>query len=67
MTGNSAVSDEISKENEPNHFAKAFNKENLSDCGISEDMLQYFCSADPSVTKQLDSVKYNTEDDSYTW
>ncbi|XP_063531729.1 protein downstream neighbor of son homolog [Cydia strobilella] len=59
--------DESSKENEPNHFAKAFNKENLSDCGISEDMLQHFCSSDPSIVKPLDSVKYNAEDNTYTW
>ncbi|KOB60943.1 Protein downstream neighbor of son-like protein, partial [Operophtera brumata] len=43
-------------ENEPNHFAKAFNKENLSDSGISDSMLQHFCSADPSAVRQLDSV-----------
>lgn len=55
------------KENEPNHFTKAFNKENLSDCGISEDMLQLFCSSDPSTVKSMDSVKYNAEDDTYTW
>lgn len=61
------VSDENSKENEPNHFAKAFNKENLSDSGISDGMLQHFCSADPTAVRQLDSVKYNTEDDTYTW
>ncbi|CAK1582305.1 unnamed protein product [Parnassius mnemosyne] len=59
--------DESSKENEPNQFTKAFNKENLSDCGISEDLLQLFCSPDPSMVKSLDSVKYNTEDDTYTW
>ncbi|XP_026757832.2 protein downstream neighbor of son homolog [Galleria mellonella] len=59
--------DEASKENEPNHFTKAFNKENLSDCGISEEMLQHFCSPDPSIVKPLDSVKYNTEDGTYTW
>ncbi|XP_050666180.1 protein downstream neighbor of son homolog isoform X2 [Leptidea sinapis] len=58
--------DEISKENE-NHFAKAFNKENLSDCGISEQLLAHFCSPDPSVVRPLDSVKYNLEDDTYTW
>ncbi|XP_023941738.1 protein downstream neighbor of son homolog [Bicyclus anynana] len=59
--------DETSKENEPNNFAKAFNKENLSDCGISEEMLQLFCSSDSSVLKSLDSVKYNSEDDTYSW
>ncbi|KAH9639081.1 hypothetical protein HF086_009050 [Spodoptera exigua] len=59
--------DESSKENEPNHFTKAFNKENLSDCGISEEMLQHFCSSDPNVVKPLDCVKYNTEDDTYMW
>lgn len=63
----SIAEDESTKENEPNHFAKAFNKENLSDCGISESMLQHFCSPDPSLVKPLDSVKYNTEDDTYTW
>ncbi|VVC89739.1 unnamed protein product [Leptidea sinapis] len=57
---------EISKENE-NHFAKAFNKENLSDCGISEQLLAHFCSPYPSVVRPLDSVKYNLEDDTYTW
>ncbi|RVE54789.1 hypothetical protein evm_000556 [Chilo suppressalis] len=64
---NGIAEDESSKENEPNHFSKAFNKENLSDCGISESMLQHFCSPDPAVVKPLDSVKYNTEDDTYTW
>ncbi|CAH0604508.1 unnamed protein product [Chrysodeixis includens] len=59
--------DESSKENDPNLVAKAFNKENLSDCGISEEMLQHFCSPDPSMIKPLDSVKYNTEDNTYTW
>lgn len=59
--------DESSKENEPNHFAKAFNKENLSDCGISEEMLQHFCSSDPNVIKPLDCVKYNMDDDTYMW
>ncbi|XP_053623902.1 protein downstream neighbor of son homolog [Plodia interpunctella] len=59
--------DESSKENEPNLFSKAFNKENLSDCGISEAMLQHFCSPDPSLVQALDSVKYNPEDDTYTW
>ncbi|KAM3963449.1 LOW QUALITY PROTEIN: humpty dumpty [Aphomia sociella] len=59
--------DESTKENEPNLFTKAFNKENLSDCGISEEMLQHFCSPDPNLVKSLDSVKYNTEDDTYTW
>ncbi|KAG6452901.1 hypothetical protein O3G_MSEX007855 [Manduca sexta] len=59
--------DESGKENEPKHFAKAFNKENLSDCGINEDMLQHFCSSDPKIIKTLDSVKYNTEDSTYTW
>ncbi|XP_026329618.1 protein downstream neighbor of son homolog [Hyposmocoma kahamanoa] len=63
----SIAADESSKENEPNHFTKAFNKENLSDCGISEEMLQHFCSSDPSLIKSLDSVKYNTEDNTYTW
>ncbi|XP_012552973.1 protein downstream neighbor of son homolog [Bombyx mori] len=58
---------EPSKENEANHFTKAFNKENLSDCGLSEDMLQHFCSPDPAVVKTLDSVKYNTEDDTYSY
>lgn len=61
------ILDESSKENEPNHFTKAFNKENLSDCGISEEMLQHFCSSDPNVVKPLDCVKYNTEDDTYMW
>ncbi|XP_013190045.1 protein downstream neighbor of son homolog [Amyelois transitella] len=59
--------DESSKDKEPNLFSKAFNKENLSDCGISETMLQHFCSPDPSLVKSLDSVKYNPEDDTYTW
>ncbi|CAB3234607.1 unnamed protein product [Arctia plantaginis] len=59
--------DESSKGNEPNHFTKAFNKENLSDCGISKDMLQHFCSPDPNVIKAIDCVKYNTEDETYTW
>ncbi|KAI8435247.1 hypothetical protein MSG28_003593 [Choristoneura fumiferana] len=59
--------DESAKENEPNHFTKAFNKENLSDCGISEKMLQHFCSADPSLVTALDSIKYNPEDNTYTW
>ncbi|XP_049867704.1 protein downstream neighbor of son homolog [Pectinophora gossypiella] len=59
--------DESSKENEPNHFTKAFNKENLSDCGISEELLQLLCSSDASIIKPLDSVKYNPEDDTYTW
>ncbi|CAH2074454.1 unnamed protein product, partial [Iphiclides podalirius] len=63
----SIAEDESTKENEPNHFTKAFNKENLSDCGISEEMLQLFCSSDPSLVKSLDSVKYNAEDDTYTW
>ncbi|KAL0893652.1 hypothetical protein ABMA27_013812 [Loxostege sticticalis] len=59
--------DESSKENEPNAFSKAFNKENLSDCGISEEMLQHFCSPDPQLVQPLDSVKYNTEDSTYSW
>ncbi|XP_034840439.1 protein downstream neighbor of son homolog [Maniola hyperantus] len=59
--------DKTSKENEPNNFAKAFNKENLSDCGISEDMLQLFCSSDASALKSIDSVKYNAEDGTYSW
>ncbi|XP_068629777.1 protein downstream neighbor of son homolog isoform X2 [Battus philenor] len=59
--------EEASKQNEPNHFTKAFNKENLSDCGINKDLLQLFCSPDPSTVKSLDSVKYNVEDDTYTW
>ncbi|KAF9822296.1 hypothetical protein SFRURICE_017571 [Spodoptera frugiperda] len=58
---------DIAEENEPNHFTKAFNKENLSDCGISEEILQHFCSSDPNVVKPLDCVKYNTEDDTYMW
>lgn len=61
------LTDESTKENEPNHFTKAFNKENLSDCGISEDTLQHFCSPDPSVIKVIDGVKYNIEDGTYTW
>ncbi|CAH0748019.1 unnamed protein product [Diatraea saccharalis] len=63
----SIAEDENAKENEPNHFSKAFNKENLSDCGISESMLQHFCSPDPAVVRPLDSVKYNTDDDTYSW
>ncbi|CAG4907999.1 unnamed protein product [Colias eurytheme] len=61
------LAEESTKENEPNHFAKAFKKENLSDCGISEDLLLHFCSSDPNSIKSLDSVKYNAEDDTYTW
>ncbi|KAJ0180344.1 hypothetical protein K1T71_003748 [Dendrolimus kikuchii] len=64
---NNIIKDELVEDNEPNHFTKAFNKENLSDCGMSEQMLQYFCSADPNIIKQLDSVKYNFEDKTYTW
>ncbi|XP_013181992.1 PREDICTED: protein downstream neighbor of son homolog [Papilio xuthus] len=59
--------EETSKENEPNHFTKAFNKENLSDCGINKDMLQLFCSSDPSLVKSIDSVKYDAEDETYSW
>ncbi|XP_047505135.1 protein downstream neighbor of son homolog [Pieris napi] len=59
--------DESTKENEPNHFAKAFNKENLSDCGISEDLLTHFCSSETNSILSLDSVKYNSEDDTFTW
>lgn len=59
--------DESSNENEPNNFTKAFNKENLSDCGMSDQMLQHFCSSDASIIKQLDSVKYNIEDDTFSW
>ncbi|CAH2086770.1 unnamed protein product [Euphydryas editha] len=59
--------DETCNENDPNHFTKAFDKENLSDCGINENMLQLFCSSDPNVIKSLDSVKYNSEDDTFTW
>ncbi|XP_046965089.1 protein downstream neighbor of son homolog [Vanessa cardui] len=59
--------EEASNENDPNHFTKAFNKENLSDCGINEDMLQLFCSSDPNAVQSLDSVKYNPEDHTFTW
>ncbi|XP_013139272.1 PREDICTED: protein downstream neighbor of son homolog [Papilio polytes] len=59
--------EESSKDNEPNHFTKAFNNENLSDCGISKDMLQLFCSSDPDLVKSLDSVRYNAEDETYSW
>lgn len=62
-----SIPDGDTKENEPNHFTKAFNKENLSDCGISDSMLQLFCSPDPAAVHPLDSIKYNTEDDTYTW
>ncbi|CAH0718845.1 unnamed protein product, partial [Brenthis ino] len=61
------VEEELSKQKEPNDFAQAFNKENLSDCGLSEDVLKLFCSTDPSNVKPLDSVKYNSEDDTFTW
>ncbi|XP_072944042.1 protein downstream neighbor of son homolog [Epargyreus clarus] len=64
---NSIAEDESSKENDPNQFTKAFNKENLSDCGISEEMLQHFCSPDPSLVKSVESIKYNSEDDTYSW
>ncbi|XP_041977627.1 protein downstream neighbor of son homolog isoform X2 [Aricia agestis] len=60
------LAEESTKENEPNHFSKAFNKENLSDCGLSEDMLKLFCSPDPSLIQSIDSVKCN-EDGTYTW
>ncbi|KAJ2952577.1 hypothetical protein O0L34_g6900 [Tuta absoluta] len=61
------MQDDSSKENEPNHFTKAFNQENLSDCGIKEDLLQLFCSPDPGLVRTLDSVKYNPDDDTYSW
>ncbi|XP_032513658.1 protein downstream neighbor of son homolog [Danaus plexippus] len=63
----SKLAEESSKDNEQNQFTKAFNKENLSDCGISDEMLQLFCSSDPGSIKSVDSVKYNSEDDTYTW
>ncbi|CAK1552557.1 unnamed protein product [Leptosia nina] len=59
--------DESSKENEPNHFANAFKKENLSDCGISDELLTHFCSSEPGSILCLDSVKYDAENDTYTW
>lgn len=61
------LAEEASSEKDPNHFTKAFDKENLSDCGINEDMLQLFCSADPNIMKSLDSVKYNSGDNTFTW
>ncbi|XP_048479345.1 protein downstream neighbor of son homolog [Plutella xylostella] len=59
--------DETPKENEANNFTNAFSKENLSDCGLSADMLQQFCSPDPDVIRVLDSVTYNSEDDTFSW
>lgn len=61
------VTEELSREKEANDFGQAFNKENLSDCGISKDVLDLFCSTDPEIVQPLDSVKYNPEDDTYTW
>ncbi|XP_003701085.1 humpty dumpty isoform X2 [Megachile rotundata] len=42
-----------------------FGKENLSDCGFSDELLQYFCNPDPSHIQLVESIKFSNN--LYTW
>ncbi|CAD6215984.1 GSCOCG00004288001-RA-CDS [Cotesia congregata] len=52
------------KENEKNP-PSVFGKENLSDCGLTGELLSHFCNSDPSRIKVVESLKYSSE--GYTW
>ena len=42
-----------------------FGQENLSDCGLSKDNLELFCSSDISLVQLMESLKFS--DGLYTW
>ncbi|XP_044258415.1 protein downstream neighbor of son homolog [Tribolium madens] len=43
-----------------------FDKENLSDCGLSKKILQQFCKTDVCVTN-IECLKYSGDNKTYTW
>ncbi|XP_034943835.1 protein downstream neighbor of son homolog isoform X2 [Chelonus insularis] len=53
------------KENDKNHQS-VFSKENLSDCGLNDQLLSHFCSSDPKRIQLIESLKYSISD-GYIW
>ncbi|KAJ3665466.1 hypothetical protein Zmor_000959 [Zophobas morio] len=43
-----------------------FDKENLSDCGLSSQILEQFCKSDVCVTN-VECLKYSSDNKTYTW
>ncbi|XP_034186226.1 humpty dumpty isoform X2 [Osmia lignaria lignaria] len=42
-----------------------FGKENLTDCGFSDELLKHFCSPDPMHIQPVESIKFSNN--LYTW
>lgn len=59
-----AESSSEDKENE-NKPQSVFGKENLSDCGLTGELLSHFCNSDRARIKVVESLKYSSE--GYTW
>ncbi|XP_077297573.1 humpty dumpty [Arctopsyche grandis] len=59
--------DEKCKENASGKAPSVFGRENLSDCGLNANLLEHFCSSDPSVVETIDSLKYCSDKKTYMW
>ncbi|KAL3276658.1 hypothetical protein HHI36_012028 [Cryptolaemus montrouzieri] len=54
-------------EDNKNNGGIVFVKENLSDCGLNEKVLEHFCMTDFNYVATVECVKYDSESKSYTW
>lgn len=50
-----------------NRGTAVFGKENLSDCGLLPRVLKHFCTPEKSHISNVECLKYNCEDSTYTW
>ncbi|XP_008552266.1 protein downstream neighbor of son homolog [Microplitis demolitor] len=60
--GSESSSEDKENENKPQ---SVFGKENLSDCGLTGELLSHFCNSDRARIKVVESLKYSSE--GYTW
>ncbi|XP_028128912.1 protein downstream neighbor of son homolog [Diabrotica virgifera virgifera] len=44
-----------------------FGTENLSDCGLSSDILKHFCAPDKDYVTNVECLKYTSENNTFTW
>ncbi|KAK9881947.1 hypothetical protein WA026_018141 [Henosepilachna vigintioctopunctata] len=44
-----------------------FVKENLSDCGLNEKVLEYFCTVDSKCIVNVECIKYDSDNKTFTW
>lgn len=60
-------SDENIDQNDSKFGSAVFGKAGLSDCGLSETIIDRFCSNDDKSIANVECIKYSAEDRTYSW